>query len=361
MSTSILYKSDITNLLLHPEECINDFDLIYVYDHQFDIRREKKGDNFIYVKKNKIIKEDNFLTRIQQLVIPPMWKNVKISSLENGHLQVVGRDAKGRKQYIYHPKWTELRSKTKFLKLEAFGKYLPLIRKKVERDLQQKTWTLTKVLALIVKLLEETHIRIGNQQYAKRNKTYGLTTLRTKHISTKHSNLKIHFIGKRGKKHNITIRNKRLVQLINQCQDIPGWEVFQYYDEYGEKRSIDSSQVNEYIHNISGHNFTAKDFRTWSASLICFNTLCDFGLVSSSKEIKKNIIKSIDRAAKELGNTRSVSKNYYIHPEIIKKYEDGSIQPFFLKINKYKNSKTGLTSSEKAMLSLLKKYTPVIT
>ena len=354
-------KNLINTIITRPEDCINYFDLTYVYDRHFTIKRYKKGDSVYYTKNNKKLKNKSDLSRIEKLVIPPTWKNVKISALANGHLQAFGRDEKGRKQYRYHQKWNLLRNSTKFLKMIRFGELLPKIRKRVSKDLTQETWTKTKVLALIVKLLEETHIRIGNEQYAKRNQTYGLTTLRTRHIHFKKNNLKIEFVGKRGKEHKITIRNKKLTKLINQCQEIPGWELFQYYDENGDKKSVDSGMVNKYIHNLSGELFTAKDFRTWAASLICFTTLYGLGVAKNEKKMKKNMITAIDFTAKSLGNTRTVSKQYYIHPEIIATYQDNSIITSFNKIDDFiNNNKNDLSPIENAMHSLIKTYEPLL-
>lgn len=350
----------VKDILTKPEQCINRFNLVYVNDFNLSIHRIRSNKNFIYQKNGTLISDQKIITRIKELVIPPMWDKVRISEIENGHLQVIGRDAKGRKQYKYHTKWSSIRNKTKFFKMVDFGKNLPKIRKQVAKDLKQKNWNLNKVLALVIKLLEETHIRIGNYQYAKRNQTYGLTTLRSKHISKEENKIRFQFVGKRGKAHKITLKNKRLVKLVNQCQEIPGWQLFQYYDENGTKRNIESALVNDYLHKISGELFTAKDFRTWSASLICFNTLMDFGIEKDEKMNKKNIISAIDFTAKELGNTRNVSKNYYIHPEIIETYDDTSIATYFNKAQQ-NNSRKYFSSSEKSMLTLFENYQPKVT
>jgi DNA topoisomerase-1 len=354
-------KNLINTIITSPEDCIDCFDLTYVYDRHFTIKRQKKEDTFYYTKNNKELTKKKDLARIEALVIPPTWKNVKISALDNGHLQAFGRDEKGRKQYRYHQKWNAIRNSTKFLKMIRFGELLPAIREKVAIDLQQQRWTQSKVLALIIRLLEETHIRIGNEQYARRNKTYGLTTLRNKHVDLVKNNLKIEFIGKRGKQHKITLKNKKLVKLIHQCQEIPGWELFQYYDDNNVKKSIDSSMVNEYIHNLTGEIFTAKDFRTWAASSICFATLYDLGVTKNANKVKKNVITAIDFTAKSLGNTRTVSKKYYIHPEIISTYKNGDINQFFNTIKETTSTnKNELTPVEDAMHGLIKTYTPLI-
>lgn len=348
----------VKDVLTKPEACIDYFNLVYVNDYDLTIKRVKKGDKFKYKKENILISDENILKRINQLVVPPMWKNVRISDLENGHLQAIGRDAKGRKQYKYHLNWNAIRNKTKFFKMVDFGKNLPKIRKQVDIDLKQKEWTLNKVLALIVKLLEETHIRIGNQQYAKRNKTYGLTTLRSRHITKDENKIRFEFVGKKGKEHKVTLKNKKLVKLVNQCQEIPGWNLFQYYDVDGVKRKVDSSLVNDYLHDICGELFTAKDFRTWSASFICFNKLLDFGIEEDETKNKKNVISAIDEAAKGLGNTRNVSRKYYIHPEIIDTYKSGTIKKYFDTTLQHKKEDKYFSASEKSMLSLFENYKP---
>ena len=356
----VIDKSIVKSILTKPEDSLSYFDLVYVNDFNLSISRIKKGETFSYQKGKTFVSDKNILNRIETLVIPPMWKKVRISDLDNGHLQAVGRDAKGRKQYRYHPKWNAVRNKTKFVKMIDFGKNLPKIRARVTSDLNQKNWTKTKVLALIVKLLEETHIRIGNTQYAKRNKTYGITTLRTRHINKENNKIRFEFVGKRGKEHKITLRNKKLIKLVNQCQEIPGWKLFQYYDEDGVKKEIDSSSVNDYIHAISGELFTAKDFRTWSASLISFNTLMDFGIEHDDNQNKKNRLSAIDITAKELGNTRNVSRKYYIHPHILKTYEDSTIDKYFQKAENDENAYAHFSHSENALMALLEDYSPVI-
>jgi DNA topoisomerase-1 len=354
-------KNLINTIITSPEDCIDCFDLTYVYNKHFTIKRHKEENNFYYTKNNKLLTNKKDLARIEALVIPPTWKKVKISALTNGHLQAFGRDEKGRKQYRYHQKWNRLRNSTKFLKMIRFGELLPKIRERVAKDLQQKTWTQTKVLALIIRLLEETHIRIGNEKYARRNKTYGLTTLRNKHVDLLKDNLTVEFVGKRGKNHKITLRNKKLIKLINQCQEIPGWELFQYFDENKVKKSVDSTMVNEYIHDLSGEIFTAKDFRTWAASSICFATLHDLGIDEDEQKIKKNIITALDFTAKSLGNTRTVSKKYYVHPKIISNYKDGSIINFFKNVKENSSTnKYDLSFTEKAMHNLIKTYNPII-
>ena len=358
--TQRLNDTIITQLLHEPESTVELLDMIYVSDEHLSIRRFFKESKFEYLTPDGTnLKHKEHLERIKSLVIPPAWQNVKITHLPNGHLQAIGKDAKERKQYRYHPLWTKIRNQTKFYKMAAFGKVLPKIRKKVERDLDQNGWPKSKVLALIVKLMEETHIRIGSEQYARRNKTYGLSTLRTKHVNIYKDRLKFEFIGKRGKKHSISVRNKKLLRLVSKCEEIPGWELFQYYDKDGEKHSVDSGMVNTYIHDISGELFSAKDFRTWAASVVFFDTLYDLEKTVDKKQIHKNTLIGFDAAAKALGNTRNVCRKSYVHPLVVSKYEDGSLSKQFNELERIKKEKPYLSPSEEVLLKLYGTYTPL--
>lgn len=242
--------------------------------------------------------------------------------------------------------------------MTSFGSQLPKIRKQVRKDLQQKGWPRTKALALVVKLLEETHIRVGGEQYAKRNKTYGLSTLRKKHVDIYKDRIKFKFIGKKGKEHSVTLKNRRMIKLVGRCEEIPGWELFHYYDEHGEKHNIDSGMVNDYIHRIAGNEFTAKDFRTWAASIIFFEMLMEMGIEEDPKQSSQNVIEAIDKAALELGNTRAVCKKYYIHPFLVQSYENGNLDKAFSKVDRVSKPKQFFSASEEVVLKLLKKYKP---
>ncbi|MBR9846917.1 MAG: DNA topoisomerase IB, partial [Algicola sp.] len=344
----------------NPEAVIEKLDLVYVNPRQLSIHRKKKGKSFQYLQNGKSITKSQDLKRIESLVIPPAWAHVRISSIPNGHLQATGRDAKSRKQYRYHPKWNKIKNQTKFFRMAEFGQALPKIRNQVEKDIIQKNWVKTKVLALVIKLMEETHIRIGNSYYAKKNKTYGLTTLRAKHVHLFKDRLRFKFTGKKGKVHNITLRNKKLIQLVSKCEEIPGWELFQFYDKSGEKHTVDSGMVNDYLNEISGKEFTAKDFRTWSASVIFFETLMDFNRPTSDKDIKDNILSALDVTAKSLGNTRNVCRNYYVHPILVEAYEKNTLHDVFTKIETNPMSSGYLTPTEASVLELVKGYTPKI-
>ena len=355
----ILEPAVLQKVLKTPEKALDQINLIYTTENHLSIARKKLRNEFVYFKQGEPIVTKEDLERIKKLVIPPAWQNVRIAHLDNGHLQAIGRDEKKRKQYRYHPLWNKIRNQTKFYNMYDFGKKLPFIREQIDEDLDQKDWNQRKVLALVIRLMEETHIRIGNEQYAKRNKTYGLSTLRTRHVKTYKEKIKFEFTGKKGKRHSITLRNKKLINLVNKCEEIPGWELFQYYDSDGTKHGVDSQMINGYIHSLAGDYHTAKDFRTWSGSIIFFETLLEQGLASDPKEIKQNLIAAYDTVAKNLGNTRAVCKKYYVHPYLAASYEDHSIAKHF-KIANQENKDKYFTSSEKAVMNLLKNYKPQI-
>ncbi|MCH4823903.1 DNA topoisomerase IB [Gramella lutea] len=352
-----LSPDDVETVMNDPHEAVKLANLRYVSESHLSIIRKKVGRGFAYYKKEEKISDSKTIDRIKGLVIPPAWKNVRITHLPNGHLQVVGRDEKERKQYMYHPTWSKIRNQTKFFKMTSFGKMLPKIRKQVDKDLNLEGMPKRKVLALVIRLMEETHIRVGNHYYAKNNKTYGLSTFRTRHVKTFKDGLKFEFIGKKGKEHSITVEDQRLVELINQCEEIPGWELFKFYNENGEKQSIDSGMINEYIHEISGDMFSAKDFRTWSATKIFFETLHEIGYTEDEKQNKKNILIGFDAAAEGLGNTRSVCRSYYVHPKVIETYETGEIKPYFKKVNRdIEPEYVQLSETEKAIYKLISDY-----
>jgi len=352
-----LSSDEIDDLIHDPEQAASIANLIYISEANLSVTRKKCGRGYTYNREGKKIMTGRELDRYKSLVIPPAWRNVRISHLVNGHLQVVGLDEKSRKQYMYHPTWSELRNKTKFFKMITFGKALPKIRKKVDEDLDQKIMNERKILALVIRLMEETHIRVGNEYYAKQNKTYGLSTLRTRHVKTSKSTMKFEFVGKKGKEHSISITNKKLIKLVNQCEEIPGWELFKFYDENGAKQTVDSAMINNYIQEISGESFTAKDFRTWAASKIYFETLHGIGYKEDEKENAKAILEAIDAAADGLGNTRAVCRSYYVHPFITENYENGGIVPYFEKVkNIDKDNNISLSSSEKIILNMIGEY-----
>lgn len=358
MNTTATAKAEklVNQLIKTPHLVLEKLDLVYVNHQQLTIERCKCEEGFIYKKNGRCIKRKSELKRINSLVLPPAWQNVQISELPNAHLQAVGLDDRNRKQYRYHPKWNLIRNQTKFYKIAEFGSKLPSIRKQVDKDLERKEWDREKVVALVIRLMEETHIRIGNEKYAKDNKSYGLSTLRKRHINIDKNSLRFEFTGKKGIKHTITTKNKQLIKLVGRCEEIPGWEVFKYYDKNGERKVLDSHMVNEYLHTISGEYFSAKDFRTWAASIIFFETLMEMGTTLDEKEIKKNILEAYDITAEALGNTRNVCKNYYVHPLLVSTYEDGSIQHYFDRAKKSRSNQKYFSRTEIAFSELIQNY-----
>lgn len=314
--------------------------------------RKKKGNGFSYLDdEGKTVQSPEVLDRIKKLVIPPAWEDVWISPFENGHLQVTGTDKLGRKQYRYHPDWNKIRNQSKFYRLRSFAKALPIIRKQVEKDLERKGMPYEKVLALVVKLIEDTNIRIGNDAYKKLYGSFGLTTLRDKHVKFEKSNVRFEFVGKKGIKHSISLNSRKLANLVKKCKDIPGQELFQYYDDDGKHCTIGSSDVNNYLKQITGEDFTAKDFRAWSGSVTALQCFRNIGQSESITETKRKVVEVIDCVAKRLGNTRSVCKKYYVHPTVIKAYEDGHIDRYKVKKNIKHNQ---LDAEEEALVRLLK-------
>lgn len=303
--------------------------LVYVNDQQPGISRVKKGKTFGYLFNGREIKDEKILQRIKKLVIPPAWENVWICKDENGHLQATGTDAKGRKQYRYHSLWTAFRNHTKFYHLLEFGKRLPHIREQIEKHLAQANLNLHKVLAAVVKLMEATTIRIGNSSYEKLYGSFGLTTLKDRHVAINGTKVQFSFRGKKGVYHEIELKSRRLARIIQQCKDIPGKELFQYYDDAGNRQAIDSGMVNDYIKTISGGDFTAKDFRTWTGSVHALLKLQEIGCCDTAAETKKRIAEVLDYVAKQLGNTRAVCKKYYVHPLILELYENKTISKYW--------------------------------
>lgn len=352
----VLSAEEVKALISSPDKAAEKANLLYVSEEDLCIERRKKGKGWQYFKDGEPIRSEDKLEEIKKLVIPPAWENVRICAVPHGHLQVVGRDAKGRKQYIYHPQWTQFRNRTKFYKMAAFGKVLPKIRQQVDQDLDLRGMPQRKVLALVVRLMEETHIRIGNDTYAKENKSYGLSTLRSRHVKVSRGKMRFNFVGKRGIEHSVSVQNRKLIRLVNKCEEIPGWELFKYYDEQGNKKSIDSGMVNEYIQEVSGALFSAKDFRTWSATKIFFETMREIGYTDKESENKSNILKGYDAAARALGNTRSVCRSYYVHPHVVDLYRSGEIVEYFEKVRRKRTSKEHLSQTEEVLLDLLQDF-----
>lgn len=299
--------------------------LKYVSDSKPGIQRLQTGKSFKYRDASgKAVRDDATLRRIKKLVIPPAWTNVWICPIENGHLQATGRDDRGRKQYRYHSRWREVKDDTKYNRLLAFAKVLPKIRKHVRRDLRAQSLSRQQVLAAVVRLLEVSLIRVGNDEYAQSNHSYGLTTMKNKHARVGHSKIEFHFRGKSGKEHNVEIQDARLAKIVRGCRDIPGQELFQYVNGDGEHHPIHSEDVNDYLREISGGDFTAKDFRTWAGTVLAGIALQEFQSFDSQAQAKRNLVQAIESVASQLGNTPAVCKKCYIHPEILDGYMQGA-------------------------------------
>ena len=350
-----LTNREIKSIIGSPEKSAQAVDLIYVHDSEKGIKRIKKGKHFTYINQETKVKDKVVLNRIKSLVIPPAWENVWICILENGHLQATGNDVKKRKQYKYHALWNSLRNHTKYYRMIQFGKVLPAIRLQVEKDLAINGLPVEKVLALVVSLMELTNIRVGNDAYEKLYGSFGLTTLKDKHVSIEGNNITFSFKGKKGVHHDLNLKNKRLAKIVKACRDIPGKELFQYYTPEGEKKSIDSGMVNEYIKKISGGDFTAKDFRTWAGTIHAFLAFKQLGGFDTDAEAKKKVTEALDIVSKHLGNTRNVCKKYYVHPIILSLYENKSIEKYLGELDEISvsDNKTDLTSEEKIVIKIL--------
>jgi DNA topoisomerase I len=305
-----------------------DAGLIYVSDTEPGIRRLRVGRGFRYIKPNSLLAAEEDLKRIASLAIPPAYRDVWISMKPRGHLQATGRDARGRKQYRYHTEWRELRDSAKFERMVSFGEQLPKLRRNLKRDLSLPGLPRQKVLAVVVRLLDATRVRIGNTEYARDNKSFGLTTLRNRHVSfVRDGRAVLNFRGKGGVQHEILIDDKRIAKIVRRCQEIPGQHLFQYINDDGQRCPIDSGQVNEYLREAMGNDFTAKDFRTWGATLHAISLLARTPLPEPACEhaIKKKIAEVVKRVAAELRNTPAVCRKSYINPAIFESWRSGRI------------------------------------
>jgi DNA topoisomerase-1 len=300
--------------------------LRYVSDATPGLCREPAGKRVRYTDaEGRTVRDKGTLARIKSLVIPPAWTDVWICAAPNGHIQVTARDAKGRKQYRYHPLWRKVRDENKYEHLVSFGCVLPLIRNQVEKDLALPGLPREKILATIVRLLEATMMRVGNEEYVRSNGSFGLTTLRNKHVRIDGARLEFHFRGKSGVEHFIELNDRRLARIVSRCRDLPGYELFQYLDDEGNRSSIDSEDVNEYLRKISGQDYTAKDFRTWAGTLLAALALREFEKFDSQAQAKKNLVRAIESVSAKLGNTPAICRKCYVHPAIMESYLEGSM------------------------------------
>ncbi|WP_026899020.1 DNA topoisomerase IB [Daejeonella oryzae] len=339
------------------EQLLEDAGLIYLTDSSPGISRKKLNGKFVYLdKKGEKITDDKLLVRISKLVLPPAWENVWIAPKANAHLQATGIDQAGRKQYRYHHDWSRHRNETKYFRLLEFGSKLPDFRKNILKDLRRKDLDERKVLAISVNLMQKTLIRVGNEEYKNLYGSYGLTTLRDRHVKISGNTLKLSFKGKKGVEHEIDLHDKKLVNLVKKCRDIPGQELFQYYTADGERRSIDSGKINRYIREVSCCDFTAKDFRTWSGTLEMLRQLSFVEYPENETLKKKIIVSALDEVASKLGNTRTICKKSYVFPPLLDSYLNADLRPYLKKVKKLASlpSDKGLNSDEKVLLNFLK-------
>jgi DNA topoisomerase-1 len=300
--------------------------LRYVSDTSPGIRRRRCGRGFIFLAPTgQSIRDSKTLQRIKGLVVPPAWQDVWICPVEYGHIQATGRDDRARKQYIYHPEWQRVRDEVKFSRMMDFSESLPKIRSRTEADLRLRGLGKAKVLATVVRLLDLTHVRVGNMEYAEQNSSFGLTTLRDRHVAIAGTKIRFEFPGKRGIEQRVDLQDRRLARIVRQCMEIPGYTLFQYYDEQDQPQPIDSGDVNDYLHEICGGGFTAKDFRTWGGTLLTMMALRELGEASSKAEANRNIVQAVKQAARHLGNQPSACRKYYIHPAILECYLEGNL------------------------------------
>lgn len=332
--------------------------LRYVSDAGPGLSRRPRGKRFDYFSADgRRVRDPQVLGRIKRLAIPPAWTGVWICPLANGHIQATGRDQRGRKQYRYHSDWRAVRDESKYERVIAFGEALPRIRARVAKDLRERGLTRTKVLAAIVRLLETTLIRIGNEEYARANQSFGLSTMRDKHVRVKGGSLHFEFKGKSGKRHEIDLHDPRLAAIVRQTQDLPGQDLFQYVDDDGAPQRITSDDVNAYLRDVAGSEFSAKDFRTWSGTVLAALALREFEAFATKTEARKNLVQAIERVSQRLGNTPSVCRKCYIHPSILESYLDGVtvqlLQQSTARVEREGGAR--LNPAEKAVLAFLRR------
>lgn len=330
-------------------------DLVYVSDSEPGFQRRRAGRGFTYIDpKGKVVRDPELRQRFTALAIPPAWREVWLCANPDGHLLVTGRDEAGRKQYIYHPRWTTMRNQAKYDRLCLFGDVLPQLRNQVQADLRKRALTCEKVTALVVNLLEETLIRVGNEEYARQNESYGLTTLQDDHVAVNGSEVIFEFRGKSGKDHEIAITDRRLARLVQACQELPGQHLFQYMDEADNPCTLTSTQVNEYLRTITGCDFTAKDFRTWGGTVAAAHLFHQIGPAATPKEAEHNIVQVIKGVAEKLGNTPAVCRQHYVHPAILETYVDGRLSQIYADtVKRLQKMPTELTGEEAAVHAIL--------
>jgi DNA topoisomerase I len=341
-------------LVAEAKEAAEEAGLRYVSDDRPGYTRKSKGDDFEYFDaEGKPITDEQRSLRIKRLAIPPAWTDVWICPNSNCHIQVTGRDARHRKQYLYHERWREVRDENKYDRIIAFGNALPKIRRRVAHDLKLSGLPREKVLATVVQLLERTFIRIGNEEYARENKSFGLTTMKDRHVEVKGAKLRFRFRGKSGKEHEIDVSDRRIAKIVSKLQDLPGQDLFKYCDENGEVRDVKSQDVNEYLREITGEDFSAKDFRTLAGTVLTAVALNAQEKFENNKQAKKNISTAIKAVAQILGNTPAICRKCYVHPAIFESYLDRQSIDGLKQLTEEAMEDIDLRSSEKSVLKFL--------
>jgi DNA topoisomerase I len=349
---------DTNEQTLSPLDFARSAGLLYVTDQQKGIRRVRAGRGFRYCDANGAPRRDpGSLARIRALAIPPAWTDVWICRSPRGHLQATGRDARGRKQYRYHARWRQVRDEAKYDRCLAFGEALGHLRGTIEADLALRGLPRDKVIAVAVRMLDEGLIRVGNEAYARENGSYGLTTLRGEHIDVRGETIRFHFRGKSGKDQAVAVTDRRAAWIIRRCQELPGQELFQYLDDHGDVRAVDSADVNEYLRRVMGFQFTSKDFRTWGGSVAALDALWNAGPSASATAAAHQVVEAVKAAACRLGNTPDVCRRCYVHPAVIAAYLDGSLADRVAEPNAAEKNDaacTGLSVAERRLLRLLR-------
>jgi DNA topoisomerase I len=339
------------DVIVDPMQAARAAGLRYTPDGGPGITRRRAGRGWSFRGPDgAVVRDAETLQRIRSLAIPPAWTDVWINPHPRGHIQATGRDARGRKQYRYHPRWREVRDETKFGRMIAFAEALPALRQRVEADLERPGLPREKTLATVVRLLERSLIRVGNAEYARNNDSYGLTTLRDDHVEFSGATVRFVFRGKSGKEHEIDVRDRRIARLVKKMQDLPGQPLFQYLDDDRLPQTIDSEDVNLYLREIAGEAFTAKDFRTWSGTVLAARALRDLGPAETKTATTANIVAAIDQVAARLGNTRAVCRSSYIHPSVLAGYETSALLTFTCELTE----ETGLDPDEQWTLAFLR-------
>jgi DNA topoisomerase I len=353
----LIESPDAVQTIVDPRDAAESAGLRYVSDERPGIRRKKVGTGFSYVRADgSRLMERGALKRIKALAIPPAWTDVWICPFPDGHIQATGRDAKGRKQYRYHGRFREVRESTKYEHVVAFADALPSIRDTVREHMALRGLPREKVLATVVHLLETTLIRVGNDDYAKQNNSYGLTTLKNRHVAVKGNEVRFRFTGKGGKQWSLRVRDRRIAKIIRACQELPGQELLQYIDEQGNCQDVTSSDVNEYLKAITGKDITAKDFRTWAGTVLAAMTLSELQSFDNAAQAKRNLRSAIEKVSARLGNTPTICRKCYIHPEVLNSYMDGNL---VLEVkshveNELRSAVENMKPEEAAVLALLR-------